>query len=107
MANRAMGVAETPITEGGGFSAPKVLRLSFHDCVRYTDGSGGCDGCLNWKGVGTYFEDKPGEQLYDDVSVGDNNGLRPTVEVMEAVFTDPKFPVNAPVLPTSLKDSGN
>ena len=30
----------------------KVLRLSFHDCIRYEDGTGGCDGCLNWHGVG-------------------------------------------------------
>ena len=28
------------------------MRLVFHDCVRYTDGTGGCDGCLNWGGVG-------------------------------------------------------
>ena len=26
----------------------KIMRLAFHDCVRYTDGTGGCDGCLNW-----------------------------------------------------------
>ena len=29
----------------------KVLRLGFHDCLKYEDGSGGCDGCLNWDGV--------------------------------------------------------
>ena len=28
---------------------------SFHDCIRYTDGQGGCDGCLNWHGVGHRF----------------------------------------------------
>ena len=27
----------------------KLLRLIFHDCIPYADGSGGCDGCLNWK----------------------------------------------------------
>ena len=27
----------------------KLLRLTFHDCFKYKDGSGGCDGCLNWK----------------------------------------------------------
>ena len=25
-----------------------LLRLTFHDCFKYKDGSGGCDGCLNW-----------------------------------------------------------
>ena len=33
-------------------SPQKFLRLSFHDCVKYKDGTGGCDGCLNWEGVG-------------------------------------------------------
>ena len=27
----------------------KLLRLAFHDCFKYTDGTGGCDGCINWK----------------------------------------------------------
>merc|ERR1719192_700545 len=35
-------------------SENKIMRLVFHDCVRYTDGTGGCDGCLNWSGVGAY-----------------------------------------------------
>ena len=52
---------------GTFYNPAKILRLAFHDCVKYKDGSGGCDGCLNWKGVGTFFKDKPGEQLYDDV----------------------------------------
>ena len=38
---------------------------------------------------------RPGRGTYEFV-----DGLRPTVEVMEAVYT-------APVLQTSLKDSGN
>ena len=25
-----------------------LIRLGFHDCLTYTDGTGGCDGCLNW-----------------------------------------------------------
>lgn len=29
----------------------KMLRLAFHDCVHYEDGTGGCDGCLNWHGM--------------------------------------------------------
>ena len=24
----------------------KLLRLAFHDCFKYTDGTGGCDGCI-------------------------------------------------------------
>ena len=30
----------------------KDSLYSFHDCIRYADGEGGCDGCLNWHGVG-------------------------------------------------------
>ena len=37
----------------------KLLRLSFHDCVPYIDAdgkiSGGCDGCLNWHGMGAGY----------------------------------------------------
>ena len=29
------------------FTERKTLRLIFHDCMPYEDGSGGCDGCLN------------------------------------------------------------
>ena len=32
-----------------------IYPSSFHDCVRYTEGGGGCDGCLNWHGVGHRF----------------------------------------------------
>merc|ERR1712198_793611 len=84
----------------------KILRLAFHDCAKYTDGTGGCDGCLNWKGVGTRFEDAPNKNLYADVGDTDNNGLRHTVEVLEAIYTVPGFPSRSPVLTKSLKDSG-
>ena len=105
LANKARGVAETPDTEGGGFNAPKVLRLSFHDCVRYTDGSGGCDGCLNWEGVGVWITDFKKRRL-PDVNATNNNGLRHSVEVLEALYTLPDFPPNTPVLAASLRDSG-
>ena len=38
-----------------GFTPSKALRLAFHDCIPYKDGSKGCDGCLNWEGVGHRF----------------------------------------------------
>ena len=31
------------------FSKPKAIRLAFHDCMPYEDGSGGCDGCLSFE----------------------------------------------------------
>ena len=33
-----------------------IIRLAFHDCLRYSDGTGGCDGCLNWDGMGFRFK---------------------------------------------------
>ena len=85
-ANTALGTTD-PGDNGGGYNAAKVVRLAFHDCVKYTDGSGGCDGCLNWKGMGTRFDDSPGKNKYTDVKFTDNNGLRHTVEVLEAIYT--------------------
>ena len=31
------------------FSKPKAVRLAFHDCMPYEDGTGGCDGCLSFE----------------------------------------------------------
>ena len=42
-----------------GISAAKVLRLGFHDCMKYRDGSGGCDGCINWHGMGYRYPPYP------------------------------------------------
>ena len=30
------------------FTPSKAMRLIFHDCQPYVDGSGGCDGCINF-----------------------------------------------------------
>ena len=43
------------INKGLQFFPAKLLRLIFHDCLKYTDGSGGCDGCLNWEGMNFRF----------------------------------------------------
>ena len=91
---------------GGTYpSAPKLLRLAFHDCIRYKDGTGGCDGCLNWKGVGRYYDNME-SNAYEDVKFTDNNGLQPTVEMLEALYTVPDYPSQSPVLTSSLMESG-
>ena len=41
------------------------IRLGFHDCLRYEDGSGGCDGCLSWQGMG-WRTPCPGRFMNDD-----------------------------------------
>jgi len=87
----------------------KVLRLSFHDCIRYADGEGGCDGCLNWHGVGDRFPRTKGlkyKMLMDDLTETNNNGLEYAVAVLEELYTDPNYPPNGPKLSESLKASG-
>ena len=36
---------------GIAFTERKAIRLAFHDCVPYADGTGGCNGCLDWNGM--------------------------------------------------------
>jgi len=88
-------------------NAAKMLRLGFHDCLKYKDGSGGCDGCLNWEGVGVRFEAGNNNFEFENVGETNNNGLGYTVEVLEHIYTDAEFPKDlAPALNISLKASG-
>jgi len=96
-------------------NAPKFLRLAFHDCLKYTDGSGGCDGCLNWHNVGYKFgidgnadaQWLDHEDLYEDLTVSDNNGLELVAKVLEAMYTNPRYPNGTPKpFKVSLKETG-
>ena len=94
--------------------APKFLRLAFHDCLKYQDGTGGCDGCLNMKNLGHKYgvwqngKFNPDAQwldhddLYDDLTTSDNNGLELTAKVLEGIYIDPKYPSGTPKLEQSL-----
>ena len=98
---------KSPATFSDVPDTAKMLRLAFHDCLRYTDGSGGCDGCLNWEGMGSRVAFKPYEFVYENVGKTNNNGLNFTVELLEHIYTDATFPKNmAPNLTMSLKQSG-
>ena len=71
----------------------KVIRLGFHDCIKYQDGTGGCDGCLNWEGVGFRYDNPvSGQWRWPNVGETNNNGLSWTVEILEGIYTDPNFP---------------
>jgi len=92
-----------------GFFPAKLLRLSFHDCLRYVDGSGGCDGCLNWEGVGARYPPVDGLKYkfkYPDVSLTNNNGMEYAVALLEELYTNPDFPARTPQLGASLKSTG-
>ena len=71
--------------------------------------SSGCDGCLNWDGVGFRYPDAAqirNKFLYEDIRNTNNNGLEYTVAVLEEIYTNPTFPPKAPALSQSLRDSG-
>jgi len=83
--------------------APKFLRLGFHDCVKYADGSGGCDACLNMDGVFiTYATDNKNLPQ----KRGNNNNLGLTADVLERIYTDPAYPAGTPKLSRSLREGG-
>ncbi len=74
------------------FRERKAIRLAFHDCVPYEDGSGGCDGCLNL-----------------DENRHDNLGLEFTAAILEKLYVDvnfPQMPAHSPNLVKSPKDLG-
>ena len=85
------------------------MRLVFHDCMRYTDGSGGCDGCINWKGVGKsgpsphdtndFYKTEPFEKT-------DNNGMDQIAEKLELIYTTVDWPFQNASLEVSLRQSG-
>jgi len=92
-----------------GMFAAKLLRLSFHDCIRYVDGSGGCDGCLNWSGVGVRYPSASSIKykfLYPDVNETNNNGMEYALVILEELYTNPNFPAVTPKLGASLKSTG-
>merc|ERR1711884_478957 len=86
--------------------APNIVRLSFHDCLKYTDGTGGCDGCLNFSGVGERFPLNLHTKDLPDQFKTNNNGLDKAVSKLEEIYTTKDRPKGTPKLKQSLQDSG-
>ena len=86
----------------------------FKSCLfRYEDGTGGCDGCINWVGVGhdfprgnTIFQDPHLKEAMPRAAKTNNNKLELTARSLELIYTVADWPPGAPVLPVSLKESG-
>lgn len=77
--------------------------------MRYTDGSGGCDGCLNWDGVGNQMPNpNDGDDMYnfETFDETDNNGLDQIAEKLELIYTTIDWPFQTPSLEVSLRQSG-
>merc|ERR1712038_1224070 len=87
-------------------NAPKHLRLGFHDCIKYADGTGGCDGCLNWHGMDQKLPAVAGGRNLPVEAGAGNNGLGKTVRDLEQIYTIANFPWGAPALTASLQELG-
>ena len=87
-------------------NAPKHLRLGFHDCIKYADGTGGCDGCLNWKGMDQKLDIAAGAKNLPVEAGAGNNGLGKTVRDLETIYTNANFPWGSPALTASPQELG-
>jgi len=111
-----LGIKEWPETATRP-NAPKFLRLGFHQCLKFSDGTGGCNGCLNNHGMGLenrhqcVDEDgvdntKYGQDPNTNMLKTNNAGLEHTADILEEIFINKNFPSTAVALEESLADSG-
>ena len=90
----------------------RLIQLAFHDCLRYTDGTGGCDGCLNWNGMRFFYReawmaDKVKKvRSYPVPHSTSNAGLDVTVKALELIYKNASWPSNSRTLGRSLFESG-
>ena len=92
-----------------------MIQLAFHDCLKYEDGTGGCDGCLNWAGMGyiapralSNIQKKHPEWVgaFTKSTHTTNNKLQLSARSLELIYTVQTWPPGARTLPVSLKESG-
>ena len=88
-----------------------ILNPDENHLIRYTDGTGGCNGCLDNHNMGIDKYHKCTNSPFDfdglpNFNQTDNAGLEMTADILEEIFTNPNFPRRAPFLPVSLADSG-
>ena len=93
----------------------RLIQLAFHDCLRYEDGTGGCDGCLNWSGMGysarKAFPNIVGKKpelvhAFPQTKQTTNNKLGMSARSLELIYTLADWPPGAPSLSESLRESG-
>ena len=110
---RSMGIADQKSgrnKDGPGQCTENVLmRLVAHDCFPHADGTGGCNGCLNWHGM---YAETPNPNSEDDkyrfesVNATDNKGLDGVAEKLEIIYTTIDWPFKTASLDVSLRQSG-
>ena len=94
----------------------KLVRLSFHDCLKDTE-TGGCNGCLNFRNMGTEGEGSESQGCHRSKTCPkdslerriDNNNLLWVARVLEILYVDPTPPFSRSKkfrLKKSLRESG-
>ena len=110
----SMGVADQKLgrnKDGGPGEVTEnvLMRLVFHDCIPYADGTGGCDGCLNWGGMDSETpnpNDEAHKYKFDPINATDNKGLDGAAKFLEVIYTTLDWPLVTPSLTASLHQSG-
>ena len=74
--------------------------------MKYKDGSGGYNGCLNLQNMEDSLDWRKYDLLKKDRGASGHEGLLTTVKLLEQVYTEPAFPVEAPTLNMSMQDKG-
>ena len=65
------------------------------------DGTGGCDGCLNWKHVGDATPNPNDEEdvyAFPPANVTDNNGLANIAFALELIYTNTDWPFKVNII---------
>lgn len=68
-------------------NAPRALRVAFHDCLLYEDGSGGCDGCMQLTGLQDQVEPLF-QSLSPSTNITDNHGIQNTLAWLEDRYNE-------------------
>jgi len=91
---------------------PMLLRLGFHGCFRREDGTGGCNGCMNFRRMfvrwglrnqAVFHGGKNPDTRPEDA--GHSNGNMAMLgDFLELIYADKEFPPYAPAMEKSLKE---
>ena len=74
-----------------------------------SDGTGGCDGCLNWDGMdrgGVNVFERGRYYTYPTINKTDNNGLFGPVNALEWIYTTTDWPFKEVSMGASLQQLG-
>ena len=74
--------------------------------MKYKDGSGGCNGCMNLQKMEDSLDWRTYDLLNEGRGLSGHEGLLTTVKVLEQIYTDPAYPPEAPALDKPMPEKG-